>query len=109
MQPALLVNPTLVTEITFLTLRRVIEIVRSRARLGGQVLSMQSDNSSSNEPWLEGVEAPSPILKNQSHREEPAAMSSSKEPAKKHESEGDVYTRSGKQVKSVRKDGMYYY
>ena len=75
----------------------------------GQVLSRQSDDSSSEEPRLEEAEAPSPILENPSHREEPAPVSSSEEPARDRKSEGDVYTRSGRQVKPVRKDGMYYY
>ena len=69
----------------------------------GQVLSRQSDDSS-----LEEAEAPSPILENPSHREEPAPISSSEEPAKDRESEGNVYTRSGRQVNPVRKNGMYY-
>ena len=73
----------------------------------GQVLTRQSDDSSSGEPRLEEVEAPSPILENPSHREERAPMSSSEEPAKDRESEGNVYTRSGRQVKRVRKNGMY--
>ena len=40
----------------------------------GQVLTRQSDDSSSGEPRLEEVEAPSPILENPSHREKPAPM-----------------------------------
>ena len=66
----------------------------------GQVLPRQSDDSSSEEPKLEKAEAPSPILENPSHREEPT---------KDREYEGNAYTRSGRQVKPVRKDGMYYY
>ena len=69
----------------------------------GQALSRQSDDCSSEEPWLEGMEAPSPILENLSQKEKLAPMSSLDEP------EGNVYTRSGKQVKPVQKDGMYYY
>ena len=49
---------------------------------------------------LEEAEAPSPILENPSHKEKPAPISSSEEPAK---------DRSGRQVNPVRKNGMYYY
>ena len=57
---------------------------------------------------MEEAEASSPILENPSHKE-PVPISSSEEPAKDREFEGNVYTRSGRQVKPVRKDGMYYY
>ena len=78
----------------------------------GQVLSRQSNKLSSEEFRLEKFKSPSPILGKLSHRKEPALMSSSKEPAENvvnRESAGNVYTRSGRQVKPVRKDCMYYY
>ena len=77
--------------------------------VAGQVLSRQLDDFSSEEPWWKEVEAPFSILENPSHREEPAPMSSSQEPAKDRKSEGHVYTRLGKKGKPVRKDGMYYH
>ena len=67
----------------------------------GEVLLRQSDDSSSEEPRLEEAEAPPPIMENPPHREKPALISSSEEPAKGHESEGNVYTRSDRQVKPV--------
>ena len=67
----------------------------------GQVFSRRSDGSSSEEPRLGEAEAPSPILENPCHREEPASMSSSEEPARDRESEGNLYTCSGSQVKPV--------
>ena len=69
-----------------------MEIVRSRARLKVRFFSRQSDDSSSEQPRLEEAGAPSPILENPSHREEPA---------KDREFEGNAYTRSGRQVKPV--------
>ena len=58
-----------------------------KGTIEGQFLLRQSDDSSSEEPRLDEAEAPSPILKNPSHREKPASMSFSKEPAKDRESE----------------------
>ena len=111
MQPALLATPILVTARTFhlLTLRGGDGNGEIKGTVEGQVLSRQSDDSSSEEPRLEEAEAPSPILENPSHREEPAPTSSSEEPAKGRESEGNVYTRSGRRVKLFRKDGMCNY
>ena len=104
MQPALLVTPTLVTARTSHLLTLLI-----KGTVEGQVLLRQSDESSSEEPRLEKAKAPSPILVKTLHRDEPAPMSFSEKPANNHESEGNAYTRSGRQVKPVRKDGMYYY
>ena len=61
---------------------------------------------------MEEEEAPSLFLESPSHRKEPALISSSEEPAEDFvhsESEGNVSTSSGRQVKPVQKDGMYYY
>ena len=100
-QRALLVTPTLVTAITFLlTLRGGDGNGEIKGTVEGQVLPRQSDDSSSEERRLEEAKAPSPILENPSHREELT---------KDRESEGNAYTHSGRQVKPVRKDGMYYY
>ena len=61
---------------------------------------------------MEKEEAPFPILESPSHRKEPALISFSVEPAEDFvhsESEGNVSTSSGRQVKPVQKDGIYYY
>ena len=83
MQPALLFTPTLVTATTFclLTLGEDDENGESEGTVKSQVLSSQSDDPSSEESWLEKVEAPSSILERPSHRKEPALISFSVEPA----------------------------
>ena len=79
----------------------------------GQVLSKQSDESSSEGFGSEERGTLSPTLDDPSHLDGPtSARSSSEEPAGdfvQHESTRNVYTRSGRQVKPVRKGNMVYY
>ena len=108
---ALLVTPTLVTAMPFrfLTLRWVVEMVRSRTRLRvGLSLGSQTTLCKKSPGWKGWISLPL-ILENLPYGEEEAPMNYSEKPAKNSESEENVHTRSGRQVKPVRKDGMCYY
>ena len=110
MQPVLVVLATLVKIRTF---ERGAGNGESEDMVEDQVLSRWSDEPSLEESGLEEVEAPSSNLENSPHKDTQALVTSSLEKLPKNflhlESAGNMYTRSAKQMKPVRKDVMYYY